>query len=701
MTTAAKCDNRLARETSPYLLQHAGDPVAWQPWDEAALAAASEQDKPILLSIGYSACHWCHVMAHESFQDEETAALMNELFVNIKVDREERPDLDKIYQVSQMLVSRRPGGWPLTVFLLPQDQTPFFGGTYFPKEQRHGLPPFKEVLRRVHDYYRSEKGDLHRHSRAVHEALERIFAAGAAGEIAAAALAEQAVESLAGLFDPQYGGFGNEPKFPNCHYIDFLFKHAARNCDGRDGRDGRRALHMALFTLERICRGGICDQIGGGFYRYSVDERWAVPHFEKMLYDNAGLLGLLAQAWRISGNELYLQSATAAADWAVREMQSADGGYYAALDADSEGREGKYYVWSAAQAQEVLGEDYAVCAAYFGLDEAPNFEGAWHLHQKRTVAEVAAMFALGKDAVRQALARGRRRMLECRERRVRPLRDEKVLCSWNALLIKNMARMARLTGAVEYGDSAVRALEFVRRTLWRDGRLLATCKDGRAKLNAYLDDYAFLADAVLELCQMEWRTERFAFACEIADTMIEQFEDAENGGFFFTSHGHERLLQRPRVLADEATPSGYGAAVHVLVVLGCILGRERYLQVAERAIAQAAQAVAQSPENHTSLLHAALEHGDLPEVLIIRAGASGCTEWLAEAARHYDPLRICLAIPAAETVTVEGLADKTVRGEACAYSCRGAVCLAPIEDFEEFKRHLRASALKAGGVAAA
>ncbi len=679
--------NRLAQETSPYLLQHADNPVAWRPWNQAALDVAREQDKPILLSIGYSACHWCHVMAHESFEDEETAAVMNELFVNIKVDREERPDLDKIYQTAQILITQRSGGWPLTMFLLPQDQTPFFGGTYFPKEQRHGLPPFKDVLRRAHEYYHANKNALHDHREAVRRSLGDIFSAAATDTMpAAAALAQQAVANLGKLFDPQHGGFGNEPKFPNCHYIELLLRHAARN-------DDSRALHMALFTLEKVCRGGICDQLGGGFCRYSVDEKWLIPHFEKMLYDNAGLLGLLAQAWRLSGDALLSECADDTARWVMREMQSPQGGFYSALDADSEGVEGKYYVWDPQEVKSLLRQDYPAYAARFGLDDLPNFEGRWHLYQKRTIAELAERFAAAEDDIRELLRRGQSRLLKQREQRIRPARDDKVLTAWNGLMIKAMAQAARLLGKKEYLSSAVCALEFIRRAMWRDGRLLASWNGGEPKLNAYLDDYAFLIDAILEVCQSRWNSDYFIFACELADTLIARFEDTEQGGFFFTSHDHETLLQRPRILADEATPSGYGAAAGALTTLGNILGNEKYLSAAARAIAQAGGAITRSPENHAGLLKAALEQDDLSETLIIRAPAAECERWLAQTALRYNPLRICFAIPSAEKLTIEGMADKLPRATACAYPCRGATCREPIEDFATLQKHLQDSAV--------
>lgn len=673
-------DNRLDRQTSPYLLQHANDPVAWQPWDETALQQAREQDKPILLSVGYSACHWCHVMAHESFQDEETARLMNQWFVSIKVDREERPDLDKIYQTAQLLITQRTGGWPLTMFLTPGDQTPFFGGTYFPPEARHGLPGFKDLLQRIHQYYTGEQQDLAQHQQGVREALGRVFTAHTPSPIETGALVSQACLALENIFDAQYGGFGNEPKFPNGHFIHFLLDASAQH-----PQYASRWTHMALFTLQNICRGGMYDQIRGGFYRYSVDERWMIPHFEKMAYDNASLLGLCAKAYALCGDPTYLRCASETADWVKGTMQSEQGGYYAALDADSEGEEGKYYAWTDAQAQTLWNDDYPVCAAYFGLDSStPNFEGRHHLWQARPVEWIAQHLQMDEAQVTAAVERGKQAMLAERAQRVPPFCDQKILTSWNALMIKNMALASRLLDQDAYMDSAKRALDFIENTLWDGERLCGSHKDGQNKPQVYLDDYAFLIDALIESCQTRWDTHHFTFACRLADAMIEQFEDAQNGGFFFTPHHHESLIQRPRMIADEATPSGYGVATHVLVVLGGVLGEPRYLDCAERAIAQAGQTLNNGAINCTSLLRAALLQQNLPQTIIIRATPELCKSWLRETVRHYDPRRLCFAISDQESLSIKGLQDKIPKDDACAYWCEGTSCQAPLESFDAF-----------------
>ncbi len=438
--------NRLADATSPYLQQHAHNPVDWWPWCGEALSLARAQDKPILLSIGYSACHWCHVMAHESFEDPETAALMNRLFVNIKVDREERPDLDKIYQTAHQLLTQRPGGWPLTVFLTPDDHKPFFAGTYFPREPRHGLIAFTDLMQRVEGAYREREDAIREQNSSLMAALGQVEATRSGGsEITDDEPIEAAVSQLADSFDTRFGGFGTAPKFPHPTNLELLLRHHAASAAAGTAED--QALRMAVQTLECMVKGGINDQLGGGFCRYSVDERWMIPHFEKMLYDNGPLLALCCDAWQITGKPLFRGAAEATADWVMREMQDPRGGYYSSLDADSEGHEGRFYVWDREQVKGLLpAEEYAVFAPVYGLDLDPNFEGRWHLHTYRDPQTVAADLGKSADAVSALLAQARERLFRARERRVRPGRDEKILTAWNGLMIKGMARAARVLG---------------------------------------------------------------------------------------------------------------------------------------------------------------------------------------------------------------------------------------------------------------
>src|SRR5680860_973597 len=553
--------NQLIDETSPYLRQHAHNPVDWYPWNARALEKARDEDKPILLSIGYSACHWCHVMAHESFEDPAVAEVMNELFVNIKVDREERPDLDKIYQASQLLLNQRGGGWPLTMFLTPVDQVPFFGGTYFPKAPMHGLPAFTDLLKRVAGFYRQRRDDIGKQNESMRKALENIFGQPPAGKPLGEAALNIARLQLEHSFDARDGGFGGAPKFPHPTNIERLLRHWAASRNEAD----RQALHMALFSLQKMARGGIYDHLGGGFCRYSVDGQWIIPHFEKMLYDNGPLLGLCAQAAVATLDAELERAARETAGWAMREMQSPEGGYYSSLDADAEGEEGKFHVWDRTQIEALLEpRDYAIFARRFGLDGPANFDGRWHLRVCADMNDLAAAFNTDEHTISTSLAKSRLTLFDVREQRVHPGRDDKILTSWNALMIKGMATAGRHLEMPECIASAQRSLDFIRQSLWRDGRLLATFKDGKAHLTAYVDDYAFLIDAALELLQARWRSDELAFACQLADALIDHFEDRTSGGFYFTADDHEPLIQRPKVMADEATPAGNGVAAPAL-----------------------------------------------------------------------------------------------------------------------------------------
>jgi uncharacterized protein YyaL (SSP411 family) len=676
--------NRLADATSPYLRQHAHNPVDWWPWCEDALEVARSQDKPILLSIGYSACHWCHVMAHESFEDPRTAEVMNRLFVNIKVDREERPDLDKIYQTAHQILANRPGGWPLTLFLTPHDQQPFFAGTYFPNEPRHGLPAFSHLLEGVEAAYRDKGEAIQAQNRSLMEALSRLNPAGG-GAIPSAAPLEEAQHQLAGSFDAEHGGFGKAPKFPHATDLELLLRrYAATRVDGEPDRE---ALHMAAFTLERMIRGGLNDQLGGGFCRYAVDDDWMIPHFEKMLYDNGPLLALCCDAWQITGDPLFRDAAVATADWVMREMQSPEGGYYSSLDADSEGEEGRFYVWDRKEVQGLLTtEEYAPFAAVYGLDRRPNFEESWHLHGYCTDAEAAKDLGSTEAQVASLLETARRKLLAKREDRVRPGRDEKVLTAWNGLMIKGMARAARVLDRADYMVSAQRALDFIRATLWQNGRLLATYKDGKAHLNAYLDDYAYLIDALLELLQTRWRREDLELAMDLADVLLDRFSDPQEGGFFFTSSDHERLIHRPKPLGDESIPSGNGVAAVTLQRLGHLIGETRYLEAAGGTLALASEHIRRVPYAHASLLAALEEHLSPPETIVIRGEGYDLTRWAAVARRSYAPRRMVLAIPSSE----EGLAGSlgTMRPGAStrAYRCLGTSCGSPLEDIGELER---------------
>ena len=606
--------NRLSHETSPYLRQHAHNPVDWHPWDEEALEKARREGKPILLSIGYSACHWCHVMAHESFEDEATAQVMNERFINIKVDREERPDLDKIYQTAFQMLHRRSGGWPLTMFLTHDDHAPFVGGTYFPKTPRYGMPAFTDLLLRVSEHYRQHPDDIRRQNQALLDALRAEVAPTTTGDLTLTAAPLQAGrDELLSHFDPTYGGFGGAPKFPHPTSLEQLLRHwtASLRCDAfQCAEPDRQAENAVRFTLRQMALGGIYDQLGGGFYRYSVDAEWQIPHFEKMLYDNGPLLALYAQAWQATQEPLFRTVVEETGEWLIREMQSPDGGYYATLDADSEGEEGRFYAWTPAQVRELLNtEEYTAFAICYGLELPPNFEGrAWHLRVVAESADLAQRLGVAPAQVSAWLASARQQLFTARSRRVWPGRDEKILTAWNGLAIRGLAIAGRLLERSDFVDSAERALDFIQAHLWRDGRLLAVHKDGQSRLNAYLDDYAFLIDGVLELQACRQREGDLEFARSLADVLLGQFEDPASGGFYFTAHDHETLIQRPKPPHDDALPSGNGIAAQVLLKLGRLTGQARYRAAAERTLRWAWPTLGRMPTACNALLTALEEY---------------------------------------------------------------------------------------------
>jgi len=667
--------NRLAHETSPYLLQHADNPVDWFPWGEEALKLAKAQDKPILLSIGYSACHWCHVMAHESFEDPDVAALMNAHFVNIKVDREERPDIDQIYQTAHNMLSRQSGGWPLTVFLTPE-QEPFFTGTYFPKQARYQLPGFGDLIVRIAAFYHERKADLAEQNESLLRAMAQTVPMASTEITADADTINQAFAHLKASFDFEHGGLGTAPKFPNPADIEFFLRQAKLG--------NTEAEAMALQMLESMAAGGIYDQIGGGFCRYSVDERWMIPHFEKMLYDNGQLLALYANGWQIAQEkdpvlaDRFARIMTETVEWLMREMHSPEGAFYSSLDADSEGEEGKFYVWQTAEIMELLTpEEFAVALQCFGFEHAPNFEGnAWH-----------AYLAVPPPTEDLALFNSMRtKLFAAREKRVHPGRDDKILTSWNALAIKGLARAGRVLNQPEWIATAQTAVDFIHRNLWVNGRLLATCKDGRAHLNAYLDDYAFLLDALLELMQAESRSSDLEFATALAEVLLQEFE-AQDGGFYFTGHHHEALIHRPKQGYDNATPNGNGIAAAALQRLGHLLGENKYLTAAERALKAFDMVMQHNPAACPSLLMALEEYAEPPVLVILKGPEAEMHAWQRELNRQYLPRVISLALPEALEnlpASLARISPKVVN----AWVCRGVQCLPPVNSLEGLMRSL-------------
>ena len=680
--------NQLSTQTSPYLLQHANNPVDWHPWSPAALALAATQDKPILLSIGYSACHWCHVMERESFEEEEIAAQMNELFVCIKVDREERPDLDKIYQSAHQMLAQRPGGWPLTLALTPRGHAPFFAGTYFPPQPRMGMPGFGEVLEKVAAHYRQHRAQMDDHHLSFEQAMARLnpmppalssaLSSATSSESklpTAARTLSKATQELSGQFDWTFGGLGDAPKFPHPTQLELLLRHGARN-------NGAESLRFFNLTLRKMAEGGLFDQLGGGFFRYSVDRQWRIPHFEKMLYDNAQLLTLYTDGWRYFGEPFYRTIIEQTAAWVIREMQQGHGGYASTLDADSEGVEGKYYAWSETDLRALLGADeYSALENYYALAGEPNFEGNWHFNCNPN-DEIRG--AGDNDALRCA----KTKLLAQREQRIRPALDDKILTAWNGLMIKGMARAATALGRDDLAESACAALDFIRATMWRDGRLLVTSRNGEARLNGYLDDYAFLAEGIVELLQAKWRSEDLTFAVEICDAMLAHFEDPDAGGFFFTSHDHEKLLHRPKSGPDDAIPSGNGAAVRALCKLGHLLGNTRYLQSAERTLHLFADGMGKMPSVYGSLSMALQAFEPDHASIIIRGDATQMNAWQELCRRHYHPENMTLAIAGKTTGLPDALAQRKAQRGTVAYICRGMECSAAIDSIETLESEL-------------
>jgi uncharacterized protein YyaL (SSP411 family) len=679
---ATQTVNRLQRETSPYLRQHAHNPVDWYPWGAEALERARREGKPILLSIGYAACHWCHVMAHESFEDPATAAVMNELYVNIKVDREERPDLDRLYQLAQQMLNGRGGGWPLTMFLLHDDQRPFFGGTYFPPEARYGLPAFSELLHRVSAYYHAHLPELREPAAQIVGALNDLNPAPMTSQPLTLGPIRVARARLEQSFDGQYGGFGAAPKFPHAPGLARLLRdwHGSARASVPD----LQALYMATLTLTRMAEGGLFDQLGGGFCRYSVDERWEIPHFEKMLYDNAQLLSVYSEAALATGEALFADTAARTADWMLRELRATQGGaLYSSLDADSEGHEGKFYVWQQAEVQAALKPaEWNLYAARFGLDGPPNFEGHWHLTVRASRKVLAERFHVTADEVDAVLENARDALLAIRATRVRPGLDEKVLASWNALAISALATAARHLDRSDYEQAATAALTYLRHLHWREGRLLATSAHGEARLAGYLDDYAFLLDAILELQSVRFQADELQWAIQLADLMLQHFEDQRDGGFFFTADDHEALISRPKSFGDEAIPAGNAIACRGLLRLGYLLGDARYLTAAERTLRAAWPALLKYPEGHAAMLQALEDYLHPPQIVVLRGPTAIIGPWSKELSRVFEPRRWVLAVPSQVADLPQALASKPACDTGFAYVCRGLTCSAALDSLQ-------------------
>jgi uncharacterized protein YyaL (SSP411 family) len=691
MTAHAPFTNRLAHETSPYLRQHAHNPVDWYAWGPEALARARELDRPIFLSIGYSACHWCHVMEHESFEDEEVAKILNDHFVSIKVDREERPDLDQIYMTAVQRMTGQ-GGWPMTVFLTP-DLKPFTGGTYFPPEDRYGRRGFKSVLRLVSEAWRTRRKEVDQAAGDLTEFLGAAMVMRPEGGALGPDLLRRAAGALGRAFDPVHGGFGQAPKFP--HPMDLRVLLRAWRRFGDD-----HALHMARHTLDRMAMGGIYDHLGGGFARYSTDARWLAPHFEKMLYDNALLTTVYLEAFQATGDPFYREIVEETLVWLGRETTSPEGPFYSTLDADSEGLEGKFYVWTADEIERVLGkEDAARFAEVYGVEPEGNWEESprpgWNiLHRAKTFTQSARLLGAPEPELRDFLAECRRRLFAVREGRVRPGRDDKMLTAWNGLMIAALARAAWTLDKPEYAAAAARAADFILTKMRTpDGRLLRTYSSGSApKLNAYLEDYAYLLDGLVELYEATFDPKWIHSVLDVAGVMVDQFWDAAEGGFFYTGRDHEALIARGKDPHDNATPSGNAVAATALLRLAALTGRADLRDKAEATLRLYAGLMAQHPTAAGQMLIALDFHlGPAQEVAIVGDPNAEETRRVLRAARApFAPGRVvALKSAAGDVGTVALLADKTAQGAVTTYICQNFACQAPLVGAEAAEQVLR------------
>jgi uncharacterized protein YyaL (SSP411 family) len=681
--------NHLINETSPYLLQHAHNPVDWFPWGEAALETARRERKPILLSIGYSACHWCHVMEHESFENEAIARLMNENFVNIKVDREERPDLDQIYMSAVQMMTHH-GGWPMTVFLTPEG-LPFYAGTYFPPEDRFNMPGFPRVLISVAEAYRERPDDVQETAASVLSELKRSATGLESNEVLSVELLDAAYRGMIKTYDSTNGGFGGAPKFPPAMNLEFLLHTFYRTGE-------RQALEIVAHTCEKMAGGGIYDQLGGGFHRYATDSRWLVPHFEKMLYDNALLARMYLHYYQVSGDDATRVLTEGILDYVVREMTDASGGFYSTQDADSEGVEGKFFIWSKAEIKELLGDRNAdLFAAYYNVTNAGNFEGENILNVTRDLQEVAAAENVTVEQLSEILARARHVLFSARELRVKPARDEKILTAWNGLMLAAFAEAAAVFNRSDYLEVAKKNAQFVLDNLLRDGLLLRTYKDGHAKLNAYLEDYAFFIDGLVTLYEAAGELRWLEAAQTLTTTMIDEFWDDEEGGFFYTGRSHEELIVRSKDFFDNATPSGNSVAAEVLLRLGLLTGVGDYERRAVTILRLLSSAVRRYPSGFGRLLCALDFHLGTPkEIALIGEPGSPETQALREEVwKPFLPNKVVTQSLPGDTTAAELvplLRERSqIGGKSTVYVCEHFTCKNPTTDPKELASQLLTS----------
>ncbi|MCU1265106.1 MAG: Thioredoxin domain containing protein [Acidobacteria bacterium] len=678
--TEPKHTNRLINETSPYLLQHAHNPVDWYAWGEEAFEKARTENKPVLLSIGYSACHWCHVMEHESFENEEIAELMNDNFVSIKVDREERPDLDQIYMNAVQMMTQH-GGWPMTVFLTPE-AVPFYGGTYFPPEDRYNMPGFPRILLSVAEAYREKPDEITRNAVGLLTELRRANTSLESIDALSPVLLDAAYRGVIRNYDRLNGGFGGAPKFPPAMTLEFLMRVFHRTGDGE-------ALRIVEHTSEQMARGGIYDQLGGGFHRYATDAKWLVPHFEKMLYDNALLSRQFLHLYQLTNDSMTRRIAEGTLDYVVREMTNARGGFYSTQDADSEGHEGKFFVWSQEEIVAALGDsDAPLFCLYYNITPGGNFEGKNILNVTQSIAEVAKSAETSEAILESVLARGVKKLFELRERRIKPDRDEKILTAWNGLMLASFAEASAILEREDYAEVARRNARFVLQNLSRDGLLLRTYKDGQAKLNGYLEDYAFFIDGLLSLFEATGEFEWFDAALTLTRKTIDEFWDDTDGGFFFTGASHEELIVRSKDYFDNATPSGNSVAADLLLRLGVLTGEADYTRRAVTIFRLTAAAMQRYPPAFGRALCALDFHLSSPsEIVILGEPEARDTAALKRVVwREFQPNKV--VIQATPLVAVERQVIPLLQGrsllntQATAFVCEHYACKQPVNDPE-------------------
>ncbi|HEX9271704.1 MAG TPA: thioredoxin domain-containing protein [Candidatus Binatia bacterium] len=674
--------NHLIHETSPYLLQHAHNPVDWYPWGDEAFQKAKNENRPILLSIGYSACHWCHVMERESFEDERIAALMNDLFVNIKVDREERPDLDEIYMNAvQMLTGR--GGWPMTVFLTPEGK-PFYGGTYFPPEDRYGVPGFPKILQGVANAYREKPQDVERSVEQILAALQRMSLSTESQQPFSSDIIGQSAEQLAQAYDTDHGGLGKAPKFPNVGVYELFLRHYHHS-------KGSRFLEMVTHTLTKMARGGIYDHLGGGFHRYSVDEKWLVPHFEKMLYDNAQLVRIYAQVYCVTGEPLFKQVVDETINYLMREMLHTGGGFYSTQDADSEGEEGKFFVWTEEEISQILGEEASeIFCRIYDVSEEGNFEEKNILHPILTLEQASKFFRRDLKEIESLVSDAKRKLFQEREKRPKPFRDEKILTSWNGLMLSGFAEAIKISPHPSYLEATNRTVDFIFTKMFRDGHLLHTYKSGTAKILGYLDDYAFLAAGLLDLFEATVNRAHLDRALELAEIMLHEFWDEAGGGFFYTGRSHERLIAQSKPIFDGSIPSGNAVATQVLLRLYHYTGKEDYLKRAERILRAYYNAMENQPFGFAHMLAALDFYLQKPkEVVLVGDKKEPKTlELLTKIHSLYVPnMTLQLASPddSLEKVSPLLAGKKQFEGKTTVYVCHNFTCSRPVVEWDELK----------------